>query len=227
MSSTSVNTAGTMTSVSAVEVISPPMTAIAMGARNSAVAAQAEGHRQHAGDHGDGGHDDGTRALVARLAACAVGRSLPARISSMAKSTSRIEFLATMPISIRKPMITDSDSEVAGEQQRDRRAAHRQRQRGQDGDRLEHAREQQHQHREHHQDAGAHGEREVGEQLVHVAARRRSSTRCTPCGRCLSVGRASIFFIAGPSSTPIQIGLDARCGGSGCSGARASGPRRS
>ena len=35
MSSMSVNAAGTMTSVSAVEVMSPPITAIAIGSRNA------------------------------------------------------------------------------------------------------------------------------------------------------------------------------------------------
>ena len=67
MSSISVKAAGTITSVRPVEVISPPMTAIAMGCAERVVAAEPDGHRQHAGDHGHGGHDDGARALVARL----------------------------------------------------------------------------------------------------------------------------------------------------------------
>ena len=109
MSSIRVNAAGTITSVNAVEVMRPPITATAIGARNEAspwipIAT---------------GNMPATIATVvitigrARLwpaSRSAVIRSLPARISSIAKSTSRIEFLATMPISIRKPMTTGSDN---------------------------------------------------------------------------------------------------------------------
>src|SRR6185437_4213880 len=105
-SSIRVKPAGTTISVSAVEVIRPPITAIAIGARNSSPTAMATGSMP------------ATMATVvmtmgrARLwpdSRMAVSRSLPARISSIAKSTSRMAFLATIPISIRKPIMTPSD----------------------------------------------------------------------------------------------------------------------
>ena len=85
------------------------MTAIAIGARNRC-RRPAERHRQHAGDHGDRRHDDRPGALVAGLEQRRRAGSLPARISSIAKSTSRIEFLATMPISMSKPITTGSEN---------------------------------------------------------------------------------------------------------------------
>ena len=67
MSSMSVKAAGTITSVSAVDVSSPPMTATAIGARNELSPCNADRNRQHARDHRHGGHHDGPRALVARF----------------------------------------------------------------------------------------------------------------------------------------------------------------
>jgi hypothetical protein len=58
----------------------------------------------------------------------------------------------------------------------------KERQRQQDGDRLEHRVEQQHQHAEHHQQAGAHGGDEALEHLMHdlgIAA----GCKETPAGR--------------------------------------------
>ncbi len=100
MSSSTVNTAGTITRVNAVEVISPPITAIAIGPRKSLSPPQPTAT----------GNMPATMATVvmtmgrARLCPAsrmASRRVFPARISSMAKSTSSIEFLATMPISIK------------------------------------------------------------------------------------------------------------------------------
>src|SRR5580693_6268248 len=91
MSSNTVNTAGTMTSVSAVEVISPPITAIAIGPRKSLSPPQPIAT----------GIMPATMATVvmtmgrARLcpdSMIAAMRVFPARISSMAKSTSKMEF---------------------------------------------------------------------------------------------------------------------------------------
>ena len=82
---------------------------------------------------------------------------MPWRISSIAKSTSMMAFLVTMPISIRMPMTTGMAERLAGESQADDGAADRQRQREQDGDRLQEAAEQQDEHRVDHHQAGAHG----------------------------------------------------------------------
>jgi len=48
-----------------VDVIRPPITTIAIGARKLGSHAQPERDRQHAGAHRDGGHHDGPCALVA------------------------------------------------------------------------------------------------------------------------------------------------------------------
>ncbi len=57
-----------MVSVANVETISPPMTARASGAVCAAAFAEADRHRQHAGDHGRGGHEDGAQAAAGALA---------------------------------------------------------------------------------------------------------------------------------------------------------------
>ncbi len=50
------------------------------------------------------------RARLCPASSMASRRGLPARISSMAKSTRRMEFFATMPMSIRIPITTGSDN---------------------------------------------------------------------------------------------------------------------
>ena len=59
--------AGTISSVSTVEKISPPMTVTPIGAAERAVAGQRQRHRHHARDHRHGGHHDRLRALVPGL----------------------------------------------------------------------------------------------------------------------------------------------------------------
>ena len=52
--------------LSSVDIITPPITTIAIGCRKLEVATrQAESDGKHAGCHGDGGHDDRPGALVA------------------------------------------------------------------------------------------------------------------------------------------------------------------
>ena len=58
---------GTKTSDRKVETSRPPITAIAIGARNSPPSPSASAAGQHAGRHGDGGHDDRPRALAAGI----------------------------------------------------------------------------------------------------------------------------------------------------------------
>jgi len=50
------------------------------------------------------------RARLCPASRMASSRGLPARISSIAKSTSKIEFFATIPISISNPMTTDIEN---------------------------------------------------------------------------------------------------------------------
>ena len=97
--------AGTNRSDRNVETIRPPMTAIAIGERNSPPAPSASAL----------GAMPATIAtvviMIGRARFCpastmAVVRSMPACMDSIAKSTSMIAFLVTMPISIRMPMTT-------------------------------------------------------------------------------------------------------------------------
>ena len=108
MSSTSENIAGTTNSVSSVEVMRPPITAIPIGARNSWMLSAT-------------GNMPATIAtvvmMIGRARLCpastkASKRSLPLRISSIAKSTNKIEFLPTIPISIRKPITTGIENDL-------------------------------------------------------------------------------------------------------------------
>ena len=105
--SSTLNTDGTNSSDSAVDNNSPPITAIAMGARNSppVLVPSADGTIPAA------------MAMVvmtigrARLwpaSIIAVARSMPPLTPSSANSTSMIAFLVTIPISIRNPITTDS-----------------------------------------------------------------------------------------------------------------------
>src|SRR5882757_4046882 len=105
-SSNTVKTAGTMIKVSKVEVTKPPMTAMAIGDRKSLSPAKPMAT----------GSMPATMATVvmtmgrARLwpdSMIASNRDFPARISSIAKSTNRMEFLATIPINMRYPMTTE------------------------------------------------------------------------------------------------------------------------
>ena len=103
------NTAGTITSVSNVDRISPPITVMPIGAR------QAESPDSDSAV----GTMPATIATVvitigwARLWPASTIASFlgtPFSISSSAKSMTRIEFLATMPSSINRPMNTGSES---------------------------------------------------------------------------------------------------------------------
>ena len=98
---------------------------------------------------------------------------MPRARISMAKSTSRIAFLVTIPISIRMPISTGIDSGVVRDDQRRRHPADGQRQREEDGERLDHRAEQQDQHRQHQHQAHA-------------------SSRCRSCATssCLHLGIA-------------------------------------
>src|SRR6185437_3980696 len=104
-SSITMNIAGTNTSESTVEKIRPPITASAIGERNSPPAPTASAL----------GVMPATIAIVvitigrARFmpaSTIASSRGLPARSASIANSTSMIAFLVTMPISIRMPIHT-------------------------------------------------------------------------------------------------------------------------
>ena len=105
MSSITANTAGTNTRDSSVEESRPPITAMAMGARNSPPESQPIA----------AGSMPAIMAMVvmtmgrARLrpaSTMASVRPVPRCIDSMAKSTSMMAFLVTMPISIRMPITT-------------------------------------------------------------------------------------------------------------------------
>ena len=109
--STIVKAAGTNTSDSTVETNKPPITAIAIGARNPPPSPRPSA----------AGAMPAAIAIVvmmigrARLwpaSTSACRRGVPRPISSMAKSTSMIAFLVTMPISIRMPRITGIDTGV-------------------------------------------------------------------------------------------------------------------
>jgi len=111
MSSMSEKAAGTMTSVRPRGRDESADDGDRMGSAERLVAPESDRHRQHAGDHGYGRHDNG-RARLCPASIIGGRRSLPARASlRWAKSTRRIEFLATMPISMRKPIMTPSETE--------------------------------------------------------------------------------------------------------------------
>ena len=96
------------------------------------------------------------RARLWPASTIASKRSMPRCIISIAKSTSRIAFLVTMPISIRMPISTGIDTALLRQDQRRRHAADGQRQREQDGEGLDDVAEQQDQHRQHQHQAQQH-----------------------------------------------------------------------
>ena len=163
-SSTRVNSVGTNSSDSSVDAVRPPMTAIAIGERNSPPApiASALGAMPAAiamvvitiG-----------RARIRPASMMAVVRSTPRRIASMAKSTSMMAFLVTMPISIRMPITTGALIGLLVASSADDGAAERQRQRDHDGQRLQQAAEQHREHDVDHHQAVAHRRAEAVEQL--------------------------------------------------------------
>ena len=114
------------------------------------------------------------RARFMPASIIASSRVMPSWIASMANSTSMMAFLVTMPISISMPIHTGVVSCLPVSSNAHDRAADRERQREQDGDRLQEGAEQQHQHGiDHHQTGGDRGGEAVGE-LVAGFRRRRT-----------------------------------------------------
>ena len=174
-SSTKVKTTGITSRLRNVEVISPPITTIAIGARKlgsvprpSAIGSMPAPIAMVVITIG--------RARLWQASISASRRVMPrSRRAMIAYSTSRIEFFVAMPISMISPIIDGIESAVRVMKQREERAGDRQRQRGQDRHRLHEVLEQQHQHDVDAQHAGQHREAEAREQLAHhlgVADRR-------------------------------------------------------
>ena len=131
--------AGTTTRLRTVETMMPPITAVAIGARNEPPSPTPSAEGSIPADIAIEVMTIGPRPLVAGLDhGRRSGPCRGARIS-MAKSTSRIAFLVTIPISIRMPISTGIDSGAAGQDQRRRHAADGKRQREQDGEGLDDA----------------------------------------------------------------------------------------
>ena len=98
--------------------------------------ADRERERQHAEDHGQRRHHDGPQARAAGLDRAPRRAAMPSRRAWFAKSTSRIAFLVTSPISMIRPIMLMMLSVSPREQQRHRDAHQRQRQRQHDRERL-------------------------------------------------------------------------------------------
>ena len=108
------------------------------------------------------------RARLWQASSSASQRVMPwSRRATIAYSTSRIEFLVAMPISMIRPISEGIENAFCADQQADEGAAQRQRQRAQDRDRVQEVLEQQHQHDVDAQHAGQHRQAEAGEQLAH------------------------------------------------------------
>jgi hypothetical protein len=101
---------------------------------------QREGQRHHAEDHGQRGHQDRPQPHLRPRAAAQAVRSMPSSRERIAKSTSRIAFFVTRPISMTMPMIENMFS-VEPNQQRQHHADQRQRQRAHQRQRLQEAAE--------------------------------------------------------------------------------------
>ncbi len=102
------------------------------------------------------------RLLQASMIASVRDRPCSRRAITM-YSTSRMEFLVTMPISVSRPIREGNDSSMIQHPQHDYGATCGRRQRRQDGDRLQHVVEQQHQQRVDAEYADDHGEDEAAE----------------------------------------------------------------
>ena len=120
----------------------------------------------------------------------ASSRSTPCASSLRARSSSRIAFFATRPISMMMPMKLIRLSVPRGEQQRQHHADQRQRQRQHHRQRRRERAELHHQHQVHERDAhderGAH----LAEHFLLVARRRRPA-RCRSRAGSRSPSRAS------------------------------------
>jgi hypothetical protein len=101
--------AGRHPALDVVEDANPPITAVAIGERKSLSPPQPAATGSMPAIMATVVITMG-RARLCPASRIAVSRGLPARISSMAKSTSRIEFLATMPISISNPITTEMEN---------------------------------------------------------------------------------------------------------------------
>ena len=97
------NTAGTTSSDSSVEVISPPITAMAIGERKLGSAPQPIAIGSMPAPIAIVVITIG-RARLWHASTSASKRDSPLRRATIAYSTSRIEFLVTMPISISRPI---------------------------------------------------------------------------------------------------------------------------
>ncbi|MCY1303318.1 hypothetical protein D9M70_530160 [compost metagenome] len=100
---------GTITRLSTVETMMPPITAVAIGAREEPPSPTPSAEGSMPADMAIEVMMIG-RARLRPASIMAIWRSMPWCIISMPKSTSRIAFLVTMPISIRMPISTGMDS---------------------------------------------------------------------------------------------------------------------
>ena len=134
----------------------------------------------------------------------------PSRSRSIAYSTSRIEFLAAMPISMNRPIIDGIDSSECQSSSATNRAGDAERQGREDGDRFEEAAEQQHHHAVDEPDAGEDGDDEAAEQLVLRLLVGRSSARASrPGGRWLMIGRLLDLAVGVAELGAVgEVGLD-------------------
>jgi hypothetical protein len=160
--------AGTITSDSTVDTMMPPITAVAIGARNDPPSPTPSAEGSMPADIAMEVITMG-RARLCPASITGLKRSIPCARISMAKSIKRMAFLVTIPISIRMPISTGIDS---AEFVRISAAATPPMASGsekQDGEGLDHRLEQQDQHRQHQHQAHDHRIAEAGHQfLLHL-----------------------------------------------------------
>ena len=181
------NEAGTSTSVSRVESSRPPITTTAIGARQLASPSRLSAV----------GTMPATIAIVvitigwARLWPASMIASFfgtPFAISSIVKSSSRIEFLATMPNSIRMPISTGIEIAWPAIHKRDQAAERGEQQRAHVHERRHQPLVEQHKHREDEEGARNQRRPELGHQLRLPRAAGPERARSTPSGRFCMIG---------------------------------------
>ena len=118
--------------------------------------------------------------------------------ATMAYSTSRMEFLVAMPISMISPIIEGMDSALWVTNSARNAPGTDSAPGAQDGHRLDEVAEQQHQHDVDAQHAGEHGQAEAVEQFAHASAS-PGGLRRRPAAGCAALGSAIAFACISPS----------------------------
>jgi hypothetical protein len=156
---------GTITRLETVDTMMPPITAVAIGARNDPPSPTPSAGGEHPRRHGDGGHHDGLGALVPGLDdGLEAGHALGPHLDGEVHEQDRV--LGHDPHQHQDPDHDRHGDRVLRQDQRRGHAPDREGEREEDREGLDQRLEEQDQHREHEEEAQHHRVDEGAHELL-------------------------------------------------------------